>query len=77
VYAFPLADRGYVVDLVDPVPLHVEQAKQIAAMYRRALRTVQVGDARAIPCDDGAADALFFGPLYHLTDSDERIKAIC
>jgi SAM-dependent methyltransferase len=78
VYAFPLAERGYVVDLVDPVPLHVEQAKQRAAMYQRVPRSFQVGDARAIPCDDGAADAvLFFGPLYHLTHSDERIKAIC
>src|SRR5580704_3362501 len=78
VYAFPLAESGYVVDLVDPVPLHVEQAKKRAAMCQRVPRNVQVGDARAIPCDDGAADAvLFFGPLYHLTDSQERIKAIC
>jgi SAM-dependent methyltransferase len=78
VYAFPLAERGYVVDLVDPVPLHVEQAKQRAALYQHVPRNIQVGDARAIPCDDGAADAvLFFGPLYHLTDSNERIKAIC
>jgi SAM-dependent methyltransferase len=78
VYAFPLAERGYVVDLIDPVPLHVEQAKQRAAMYQRAPRNIQIGDARAIPCDDAAADAvLFFGPLYHLTDSSERIKAIC
>jgi len=47
-------------------------------MHQRVPRSVQVGDARAIPCDDGAADAvLFFGPLYHLTDSNERIKAIC
>jgi SAM-dependent methyltransferase len=76
-YAFPLAKRGYIVDLVDPVPLHVEQAKQRAAMDQRVPRNFQVGDARAIPCDDGAADAvLFFGPLYHLTDSNERLKAI-
>ena len=77
-YAFPLAERGYVVDLVDPVPLHIEQAKQRAAMYQCVPRNFQIGDARAIPCDDGAADAvLFFGPLYHLTESNERLKAIC
>lgn len=76
-YAFPLAERGYVVDLIDLVPLHIEQAKQRAAMGPRVPRTFQVGDARAIPCDDGAADAvLFFGPLYHLTDFDQRLKAI-
>lgn len=76
-YAFPLAEKGYVVDLVDPVPLHLEQAKQRAAMHQRVPRSFQAGDARAIPSDDGAADAvLFFGPLYHLTDSSERLKAI-
>src|ERR1700722_3523209 len=76
-YAFRLAERGYVVDLVDPVPLHVDQARQRVAMDQRAPRRFQVGDARAIPCEDGTADAvLFFGPLYHLTDSSERLKAI-
>lgn len=76
-YTFPLAERGYAVDLVDPVPLHVEQAKQRAALGRRMPRNFQVGDARAIPCNDRAADAvLFFGPLYHLTDSTGRLKAI-
>jgi SAM-dependent methyltransferase len=77
-YAFPLAQAGYVVDLIDPVPLHIEQAKQRAARGQRVPRNFQVGDARAIPCDDASADAvLFFGPLYHLTDSNERLKAIC
>ena len=76
-YAFPLAEKGYVVDLVDPVPLHIEQAKQRAARDQHVPRNFQVGDARAIPCEDGAADAvLFFGPLYHLTESNERLKAI-
>jgi SAM-dependent methyltransferase len=76
-YAFPLAERGYVVDLFDPVPLHIEQAKRRAAIDQRMPRSIQVGDARAIPCDDRAADAvLFFGPLYHLTDCKERVKAI-
>ena len=76
-YAFPLAERGYIVDLIDPVALHIEQAKQRAAMHQRVPRSFQVGDARAIPCEDGAADVvLFFGPLYHLTDSSERLKAI-
>ncbi|HTC32510.1 MAG TPA: class I SAM-dependent methyltransferase [Bryobacteraceae bacterium] len=76
-YAFPLAEQGYTVDLIDPVALHIEQAKQRAASVQRAPRNFLVGDARAIPCNDGAADAvLFFGPLYHLTDSSERLNAI-
>lgn len=76
-YAIPLAEKGYAVDLIDPVPLHVEQAKQRAALNQQVPRSFQVGDARAIPCGDGSADAvLFFGPLYHLTDSGDRLKAI-
>jgi len=76
-YAFPLADKGYAVDLIEPVPLHIEQARRRAALSHCAPRSFQVADARAIPCRDGTADAvLFFGPLYHLTDSNDRIKAI-
>ena len=29
-YAFPLADQGYEVHLIDPVPLHIEQAQEYA-----------------------------------------------
>ncbi len=76
-YAFPLAEMGYVVNLFDPVPLHIEQAKQRAAMLTHGPRNIQLGDARAIPYEDGAADAvLFFGPLYHLTGREDRLKAI-
>src|SRR5262249_17008601 len=65
-YAFPLAEKGYVVDLIDPVPLHIEQARNVAGTAARTPRSLQVGDARAISADDGTADAvLFFGPLYH------------
>jgi ubiquinone/menaquinone biosynthesis C-methylase UbiE len=76
-YSFPLAEQGYVVDLIDPVPLHIEQAKKQSETNERAPRSIRVGDAREIPCDDACADAvLLFGPLYHLTDSAERIAAI-
>src|SRR5262245_30150407 len=76
-YAFPLAEKGYVVDLIDPVPLHIEQAKEYAALRQRAPRTIRIGDARHIPADDGTADAvLLFGPLYHLSDVNERLLAI-
>ena len=35
-YAGPLARRGYRVQLVDPVPLHVEQARQAGQFQRIA-----------------------------------------
>src|SRR5262249_12644839 len=61
-YAFPLAEMGYIVDLIDPVPLHIDQARQLAATRQRGPRRFQVGDARAIPYEDEVADAvLFFG----------------
>ncbi len=76
-YSFPLAEMGYIVDLIDPVPLHIEQARQRAAMQTRVPRKFQLGDARAIPYEDEAADAvLFFGPLYHLTSAEDRLQAI-
>jgi len=76
-YAFHLAGMGYSVDLIDPVPLHIEQAKARAAREQAAPRSFQLGDARAIPCEDAAADAvLMLGPLYHLTDLKERLRAI-
>src|SRR5215469_12287514 len=76
-YAFPLAEMGYIVDLIDPVSLHIEQARQRAAIEERAPREFLVGDAREIPYEDEAADAvLFFGPLYHLTSADDRLHAI-
>jgi SAM-dependent methyltransferase len=57
--------------------LHIEQAKHRATMGGQAPRSFQVADAREIPCDDCAADAvLLFGPLYHLTDAEDRLKAV-
>jgi ubiquinone/menaquinone biosynthesis C-methylase UbiE len=77
-YAVWLAERGYRVHLVDPVPLHVEQAR-IAARARpgAALASAEVGDARALRMPDGNADAvLLLGPLYHLGERAERLRAL-
>ncbi len=76
-YAFPLAEKGYTVDLIDAVPLHIEQARRLAALRPVAPRSFQVGDARQIPCKDGVVDGvLLLGPLYHLTDARERRIAL-
>jgi ubiquinone/menaquinone biosynthesis C-methylase UbiE len=69
VYAVPLAAAGYEVHLVDPVPSHVAQASEAGV-------TASVGDARALSQADASADAvLLLGPLYHLVDRDERVRA--
>ena len=41
IYAFWLAAQGYVVDLVDPMPHHINQARQVSA--RRSDRCVTPG----------------------------------
>jgi SAM-dependent methyltransferase len=76
-YATPLARRGYRVHLVDPVPLHVEQARQAAGADPAAGFTAALGDARELPAPDESQDAvMLFGPLYHLTEAAHRQQAL-
>jgi SAM-dependent methyltransferase len=78
VYALPLAARGHQVHLVDPVAGHVEQAMDGSRAQPQApLAGVTVGDARALDWPDAAVDAvLLLGPLYHLTERVERVRAL-
>jgi SAM-dependent methyltransferase len=65
-----LMDDGYHVELLDPVPLHVEQA-------RRKGIEARPGDARKLPEPDGSFDAvLLLGPPYHLPERADRIRAL-
>jgi ubiquinone/menaquinone biosynthesis C-methylase UbiE len=76
-YAVWLAGQGYELELVDPIELHVEQAREAAARAGVALASAQVGDARRLPQRDGAVDAvLLLGPLYHLTERHDRLRAL-
>jgi SAM-dependent methyltransferase len=76
-YAAPLARRGYRVHLVDPLPLHVEQAREAAAAGPATAFTAALGDARDLPEPAGSRDAvLLFGPLYHLTEAGDRRQAL-
>jgi ubiquinone/menaquinone biosynthesis C-methylase UbiE len=77
-YACWLADRGYKVHLVDPVPKHVEQARA-ASVQRPAspLASAEVGDARHLAQSDASADAvLLLGPLYHLVEKEDRLACL-
>src|SRR5262249_47206181 len=72
-YAVWLAKRGYRVHLVDPVPLHVEQARAAA----KELAGAEVGDARALGLSEASVDAgLLMGPLYHLPERGDRLQAL-
>jgi ubiquinone/menaquinone biosynthesis C-methylase UbiE len=75
VHAAWLADDGYTVHVVDQMPNHVEQARLLAGPQRRI--SAEVGDARRLAEADGTVDAvLLLGPLYHLTEPDDRVLAL-
>jgi len=75
VHAAWLAEDGHAVHVIDPVPRHVENARDLSNRHRQI--TAEVGDARQLPADDETFDAaLVLGPLYHLTDREERLKAL-
>lgn len=77
VYAAWLARLGYRVHLIDPAPLHVEQARAAAAAQPDAPFTAALGDARALAAADASVDAvLLLGPLYHLIDRADRVRAL-
>ena len=72
-YASWLVELGYDVHLIDPVPMHVERASEVAA----GRFTAVVGDARRLDVEPGSADVvLLLGPLYHLTDRRDRVQAL-
>ena len=77
-YACWLARGGYEVHLVDPVPLHVEQASAASQTQPdHPIAELCLGDARHLDRADNSVDAvLMLGPLYHLTERSQRIAAL-
>lgn len=72
IHAAWLAERGYDVHVIDPIPLHVDQARRADPRI-----TAEVGDARELPQADASVDAvLLLGPLYHLVERDDRLQAL-
>ena len=69
---------GYEVHLVDPVDLHIEQAKAASNQQPvHPLASISLGDARALRFASMSADVvLFLGPLYHLVNKNERLLAL-
>lgn len=74
-YSFWLANLGYEVHLVDAMENHVETAKKVVQFC--SLASITVGDARNTKFSDESFDVvLMLGPLYHLTDKRDRMKAL-
>lgn len=77
-YSDWLVGMGHTLNLVDPVPLHVKQAKELISKNRNfANFSASVGDARDLGFKDSSFDmTLLMGPLYHLQEKYDRLKAI-
>jgi SAM-dependent methyltransferase len=74
VHAKWLAADGYRVHIVDLTPRHVEKAR---ADLGSLGVTAEIGDARDLSLADGCVDAvLLFGPLYHLVERADRVRAL-
>jgi len=76
-YALWLALLGYDVHLIDPVARLVDEAARRSATATRPLASCRVGDARRLDLPDASADlVLMLGPLYHLTERADRVRAL-
>jgi SAM-dependent methyltransferase len=72
VYAEWLGSLGYETHLIDIVPRHVEAARHIPR-----IASAKIGDARKLTHADESIDfVLLLGPLYHLTESADRLLAL-
>ena len=76
-YSFWLARLGHHVSLVDLTPRNIELAGEYAKQHQLSLLTCETGDATNLNFKDDQFDiVLLLGPLYHLTEEQERIKAL-
>jgi ubiquinone/menaquinone biosynthesis C-methylase UbiE len=77
IYSFWLHDLGHEVHLLDAAESHIQIAQRIAKEQNKPLASIRVGDARILPYPEEQFDmVLLFGPLYHLQDKEDRVKAI-
>ncbi|MBP3541975.1 MAG: class I SAM-dependent methyltransferase [Clostridia bacterium] len=77
-YAWWLASLGYEVHLFDLSETNIAMSAELAKEYPSVgLAAAEVCDARSIPRPDRSADAvLLMGPLYSITEYEERILAL-
>jgi len=77
VYATWLASLGYEVRLIDPVPKHIDQALIWSTRQQKPIAGMRIGDARHLEENNSCADAvLLLGPLYHLTELNDRLTCL-
>ncbi|HVW14742.1 MAG TPA: methyltransferase domain-containing protein [Mucilaginibacter sp.] len=76
IYAGWLAGLGHDVHLVDPVEKHIKQANKRSKQAKKPFKA-SLGEAQQLDFADNFADvAVLHGPLYHLQQKKERLKAL-
>lgn len=76
VYSEWLANLGHEVHLIEPVEKHIKQAQKRSAKAKKPFKVI-LGEAQKLDLPDNFADVVIMhGPLYHLQQKPERIKAI-
>ena len=76
-YSFWLQQKGHNVTLIDLSPRNIELAKNRSETMGPALKRLEAGDAVNLPFQSDQFDiVLLLGPLYHLTEPNERIAAL-
>ena len=77
VYSKWLGDLGHEVHLIELSPYAVDYAKNNDASANSIIHNIEVGDARNINKPDESADiVLLMGPMYHLVNIEDRVKAL-
>jgi len=78
VYSSWLARKGYQVHLIDQSEKLVQQARHASQNQPDApISSFTIGDARSLDYPTKSIDVvLLFGPLYHLTEQEERYQAL-
>lgn len=76
VYAEWLASMGHEVHLIDPVEKHIKQANKRSKQAKKTFNVI-LGEAQKLDFPDNFADvAIMHGPLYHLQQKEQRVKAL-
>jgi ubiquinone/menaquinone biosynthesis C-methylase UbiE len=77
VYSFWLKEKGHEVHLIDPSPVNISLAEKHGRELNAVLDSAATGVAQQLPFHDASFDiVLLLGPLYHLTERQERVKAL-
>lgn len=77
VYSRWLAEMGHEVHMFELAPEAAKYAMEMREAHPSFKYSIEVADARQLDRPDNSADfVLLMGPLYHLTERSERIKAL-